>query len=141
MVGSWFLFLEYWPGGHVCAGAVSYTHLDQITQISDFILYALKIKKGRLAYETGLSNYTPEGNLSQYEYEMFTAAWPDFEFVNAHIIVDKLSLIKDEGTVNRFRQASRYTDIGHETVRSALVDGGWRGKTETEIAGIAERCV
>ncbi len=111
---------------------------DQITQISDFIKDELKIRKGRLAYETGLSNYTPEGNLSQYEYEMFTAALPGLEFVNAHIIVDRLSLIKDEGTINRFREASRYTDVGHEAVREALVNGGWKGKTETEIAGIAE---
>ncbi|MEA4884025.1 MAG: hypothetical protein VB144_10310 [Clostridia bacterium] len=51
----------------------------------------------------------------------------------------RLWLIKDEGTINRFREASRCADIGHEAVRAALANGGWRGKTE--IAGIAEHAM
>ncbi|NLA27810.1 MAG: aminopeptidase P family protein, partial [Firmicutes bacterium] len=109
---------------------------DQITQISDFIAEDLGCDKGRIGYETGLSNYLPEGNLSQYEYESFRKALPGAEFINAHAIVDRLSLIKDEGTMNRFREASRQVDLGHQAVYEALVNGGFKNLTETEIAGI-----
>ncbi len=110
---------------------------DQITQISDFIAEELGCGKGRIGYETGLSNYLPEGNLSHYEYESFRKALPGAEFINAHAIVDRLSLIKDEGTMNRFREASRQVDLGHQAVYKAIVDGGFKNLTETEIAGIA----
>lgn len=110
---------------------------DQITQISDFIKEDLACVKGRIGYETGLSNYLPEGNLSQYEYESFRKALPGADFINAHAIVDRLSLIKDQGTMNRFREASRQVDLGHRAVYEALVDGGFKNLTETEIAGIA----
>ena len=46
-------------------------------------------------------------------------------------------MIKDEGTINRFKEASRIVDIGHEAVYNALKNGGWKGMTETEIAGLA----
>ena len=110
---------------------------DQITQIADFIKDELKCGKGRIGYETGISNYLPEGNLTQYEYEAFRAALPEATFINAHHIVDRLSLIKDEGTMNRFREASRLTDIGHRAVYEALINGGFKNLTETEISGIA----
>jgi Xaa-Pro aminopeptidase len=87
--------------------------------------------------ESGMSNYLPEGNLTHYEYEQFSAALPNAELVNAHDIVDQLALIKDAGTINRFREASRITDIGHQAVYDAIKDGGYRGMTETEISGIA----
>lgn len=108
---------------------------DQITQIADFIKDELKCGKGRIGYETGISNYLPEGNLTQYEYEAFRAALPEATFINAHHIVDRLSLIKDEGTMNRFREASRLTDIGHRAVYEALINGGFKNLTETEIWG------
>ena len=110
---------------------------DQITQISDFIKEDLDQGTGRIGYETGLSNYLPEGNLTQYEYESFRKALPGAELINAHEIVDSLSLIKDEGTMNRFREASRQVDVGHRAVYEALIDGGFKSLTETEIAGIA----
>lgn len=109
---------------------------DQVTQISDFIKEELKIGKGRIGYETGLSNYLPEGNLTQYEYESFKTALPGLEFINAHQIIDRLSLIKDEGTINRFREASRQVDLGQKAVYEALADGGFKKLTETEVAGI-----
>lgn len=84
-----------------------------------------------------MSNYLPEGNLTHYEYERFSAALPGCELVNAHTIIDKLSVIKDAGTINRFRDASRIVDIGHQAVFDALKDGGYRGMTETGIAGLA----
>ena len=111
--------------------------MDQITQISDFIKDCLGGKKGRIGFESGMSNYLPEGNITLFEYESFKAALSDCELVNAHAIIDKLALIKDEGTINRFREASRIVDIGHKAVKEAISNGGWKGMTETEIAGIA----
>jgi len=110
---------------------------DQIGQIADFIDEDLGCAKGVVGFETGMSNYLPEGNLTQYEYESYRAALPDARFVNCHTIVDRLALIKDEGTLNQFREASRIVDAGHRAVYEAIADGGYKGMTETEIAGIA----
>jgi Xaa-Pro aminopeptidase len=110
---------------------------DQIEQIADFIRDVLKNGRGRVGIESGMSNYLPEGFLTHYEYEQYRAALPDAELVNAHTIVDRLALIKDQGTINRFREASRIVDAGHKAVRAALSNGGWKGMTETEIAGLA----
>ncbi len=110
---------------------------DQISQISDFIKDQLPAGKGRIGIESGMSNYLPEGNLTHYEYEQFNAALESCELVNAHEIIDGLALIKDEGTINRFREASRIVDAGHQVVYEAIKDGGWKGMTETEIAGLA----
>jgi len=110
---------------------------DQIEQISDCIGDYLKGGKGRVGIESGMSNYLPEGNLTHYEYQQFQAALPAAELVNAHTIVDRLALIKDTGTINRFREASRIVDEGHRAVFEALSNGGYQGMTETEIAGLA----
>ncbi len=110
---------------------------DQIEQIADFIKELLKNGKGRVGIESGMSNYLPEGWLTHYEYQQFDAAMPEAELVNAHGIVDRLSLVKDPGTINRFREASRIVDVGHREVFKALQNGGWKGMTETEIAGLA----
>ena len=112
--------------------------MDQITIIADFIKDILKGKKGRIGYETGVSNYLPEGNLTHFEFEGFQDALAGSKLVNAHAIIDRLSLIKDEGTINRFRKASRIVDEGHKAVKEAISNGGWKkGMTETEVAGIA----
>ncbi len=110
---------------------------DQIDQISEYIKDLLKNGKGRVGIESGMSNYLPEGNLTHYEYQQFEAALSNAELVNAHTIIDKLSMIKDEGTINRFKEASRIVDVGHQAVYEALQNGGWKGMTETEIAGLA----
>jgi len=110
---------------------------DQITAISDFIKQYLKGGKGTVGIESGMSNYLPEGPLTHYEYEAFSAALADAKLVNAHDIIDRLALIKDKGTQNRFREASRLVDIGHEAVYNAIKDGGYKGMTETEIGGLA----
>ena len=110
---------------------------DQISVISDFILGYLKDGKGVVGIESGMSNYLPEGNLTHYEFEQLSAALPHAKLVNAHEIVDRLSLIKDLGTINRFREASRIVDVGHQAVFESIKDGDFLGKTETEIAGIA----
>ncbi len=110
---------------------------DQIELISDLILDLIKNGKGRLGIESGMSNYLPEGNLTHFEYEQFQAAMPDVEFVNSHTIIDRLALIKDQGTINRFREASRIVDVGHQAVFDAISQGGYKGMTETEIAGLA----
>lgn len=110
---------------------------DQIELISEFIKERLPNGRGRVGIESGMSNYLPEGNLTHYEYERFSAALPGCELVNAHTIIDKLALIKDPGTINRFREASRLVDIGHQAVFEALKNGGYQGMTETEIAGLA----
>jgi len=111
--------------------------MDQIDQISECIREMLDGRTGKLGIEDGMSNYLPEGNLTHYEYERLRAAFPAAELVNAHTLIDRLATIKDEGTINRFREASRIVDVGHEAVFEALQDGGYRGMTETEIAGIA----
>ncbi len=110
---------------------------DQIEQIADFISDILGNGRGRVGIESGMSNYLPEGFLTHYEYEQYRAALPDAELVNAHTIVDRLALIKDQGTINRFREASRIVDEGHKAVNEALSNGGYKGLTETEIAGMA----
>ena len=110
---------------------------DQIEQISDVIREALPKGRGRLGIESGMSNYLPEGWLTHYEYERFSTALEGVELVNAHGIVDAVSLIKDPGTIARFREASRMVDVGHAAVLEAISNGGWKGRTETEIAGIA----
>jgi Xaa-Pro aminopeptidase len=110
---------------------------DQISLVSDLIGPHLRSGKGVVGIESGMATYLPEGNLTQYEYQRLVAALPDAQFVNAHDIVDRLSLIKDEGTINRFREASRIVDVGHQAVLDAIKDGGYRGMTETEIAGLA----
>ncbi len=111
--------------------------MNQIAQISDFIKEELGVKKGRIGFESGLSNYLPEGNMTLFEYESFKGALSDCTFVNAHHIIDELAIIKDEGTINRFREASRIVDEGHKAVKEAISKGGWKNLTETEIAGIA----
>lgn len=109
---------------------------DQITQVSDLIDSYLP-KGGRVGVEAGMSNYTPEGYLTYYEYNALKAALPKCEFINDHDIIDRLAVIKDEGTINRFREASRIVDAGHEEVLAEIKNGGWKGMTETQIAGIA----
>ncbi len=110
---------------------------DQIEQIADFIRENIRGGKGRVGIESGMSNYLPEGWLTHYEFEQYRDALAGSELVNAHTIVDRLALIKDAGTINRFREASRIVDEGHKAVRAAIDNGGWKGMTETEIAGIA----
>jgi len=110
---------------------------DQIELIADYIKDLIPAGRGRVGIESGMSNYLPEGNLTHYEYERFAAALAGCELVNAHTIVDRLALIKDPGTINRFREASRIVDIGHQAVYDAIRGGGWKGMTETEIAGLA----
>lgn len=111
--------------------------MDQISTLSDFIKDDLGIGKGRLGYEDGMSTYTAEGNLTHYEYTHLKEALAGFDFVNAHEIIDTLSIIKDQGTINRFREASRIVDEGHKAARAALEHGGFKGMTEAVIAGIA----
>ena len=109
---------------------------DQISQISDMINELLP-RGGRVGVEAGMSNYLPEGYLTYYEYNACKDAMPGCELVNAHEIIDKLQMIKEPGLINRFRKASCIVDIGHEAVLNEIKDGGWKGMTETEIAGIA----
>lgn len=110
---------------------------DQITAVSDLVKSYLKGGKGVVGVEAGMSNYLPEGYLTHYEYQAFEAAMPDAKLVNALDIVDRLSVIKDEGTINRFRKAGQITDVGHAAVFDAIKNGGFTKYTETEIAGIA----
>jgi Xaa-Pro aminopeptidase len=116
--------------------------MDQVALISDFIRETVGVTRGRVGIETGISNYLPEGNLTHYEYERFAEALGGgCQLVNAHSIVDRLSIIKDLGTINRFREASRIVDVGHAAVREALGGGGWKGMTETEVAGLAAQAM
>lgn len=110
---------------------------DQITAISELVLSYLRDGQGTVGIETGMGSYLPEGHLTHYEYERFAAVLPKAQLVNAHDLVDRLALIKDQGTINRFREASRIVDVGHQAVYDAIIGGGYKGMTETEIAGLA----
>lgn len=110
---------------------------DQIAVLSMLIKPYLKGGKGVVGMETGMGNYLPEGHLTLFEYLMLKAAMPKAHFQNAHDIIDGLSLIKDEGTINRFREASRIVDVGHKAVYDAIKDGGYAKMTETEVGGLA----
>jgi Xaa-Pro aminopeptidase len=110
---------------------------DQISLLSNTIRQSLKSGKGVVGIESGMGTYLPEGHITLYEYESLRQALPSAEFRNAHELIDRLSLIKDEGTINRFREASRIVDVGHQAVYDAIKGGGYRGMSETEVAGIA----
>ena len=110
---------------------------DQVTAISELVLSYLQGGQGVVGIETGMGSYLPEGHLTHYEYERFAAALPNARLANAHDVIDRLALIKDQGTINRFREASRIVDIGHQAVYDAIKGGGYKGMTETEIAGLA----
>ena len=110
---------------------------DQITAVSDLVKSYLPESGGVVGVEAGMSNYLPEGNLTHYEYEAFEAALAGHKLVNALDIVDRLSVIKDEGTINRFRKAGEMADAGHQAVYAAIIDSGFKKFTETQIAGIA----
>jgi len=109
---------------------------DQVSVLCDLIRPHLKGGRGTVGIESGMGTYLPEGHMTLYEYQCLTAALPDARLVNSHDLVDALSLIKDQGTINRFREASRIVDVGHRAVYEAL-HGGYAGMTETEIAGLA----
>ena len=111
--------------------------IDQMAQVAECIRESLPDGRGRVGIEDGMSNYLPEGNLTHYEYQRLAEELPGVELVNAHTLIDRLALIKDAGTINRFRRASRIVDVGHEAVLDALQGGGYQAMTETEIAGIA----
>ena len=128
---------ESWVGEDHVMGYAPMGGQDQITLVSDFVRQHLKGGRGVVGIESGMSNYLPEGHLTHMEYEAFRAALPDATLVNAHDIIDRLALIKDEGTINRFRKAGCIVDIGHQAVRAAIEGGGYQGMTETEIAGLA----
>ena len=128
---------DSWLGEEHVLGFAPMGGQDQIEQISDFIIDLLKGVKGRVGVESGMSNYYPEGFLTHYEYEKFRESLPDSVLINSHTIIDKLALIKDRGTINRFREASRIVDVGHQAVFEALRNGGYKGMTETEVAGLA----
>ncbi len=127
---------ESWLGEDNVMGFAPMGGMDQITQLSDAISQLLP-KGGRVGVEAGMSNYLPEGYLTHYEYCALQDALPGCQLVNAHEIIDRLQMIKEPGLINRFREASRIVDVGHEAVYAAIKNGGWRGMTETEVAGIA----
>jgi len=110
---------------------------DQVSLLVQLIKPYLKGGKGIVGMETGMGTYLPEGHLTLFEYVVLKAALPRASFKNAHDIIDELSMIKDEGTINRFREASRIVDIGHKAVLNAIKNGGYAGMTETEIGGLA----
>jgi Xaa-Pro aminopeptidase len=119
---------------------VSYAGLpgmEPIANVAKAMKQGLRGGRGRVAYEDGISVYTPEGYLTRYEHQVLQAELSEVELLDGHGIVDRLSLVKDAGTINRFREAGRICDAGHTALREAVTNGGWRGRTETEIAGIA----
>ena len=132
---------DAWVGTEHVLGYAPMGGQDQISVVSDLIKSYLKGGKGVVGIESGMAPYLPEGNLTHFEYECFQAALPEARLVNAHDLMDELSLVKDQGTINRFREASRMVDVGHQAIYAAIKDGGYRGMTETEIAGLAAQAM
>jgi Xaa-Pro dipeptidase len=129
---------ETWLDAEHVLGYAPMGGQDPVTVLSQLLERCLpRSGKGTVGIETGMSCYLPEGNLTSYEHERLAAALGDTRLINAHDIVDALSLIKDAGTVARFREASRIVDLGHRAVYDALKNGGYQGMTETELAGLA----
>jgi len=128
---------DSWLGEEYVLGYGPMGGQDQITLLANLIQPHLKGGKGVVGIESGTGTYLPEGHITQYEYESLQKALPKVRLQNAHDIIDLLSMIKDEGTINRFREASRIVDIGHREVLKSIADGGYKGMTETEIAGLA----
>ncbi len=128
---------ETWLDADRVLGYIGQPGLEPIPNIARVIREDVRITRGRVAYEDGISVYTPEGYLTRYEHACLQASLPDTELVDAHEIIDRLSLVKDAGTINRFREAGRICDTGHAAVRDAVVNGGWKALTETEVGGIA----
>jgi Xaa-Pro aminopeptidase len=128
---------ETWIEDDRIIGYFGGTGLTPVPNIAALIRETVKGARGRIGFEDGISVFTPEGYLTKHEYDLLTSELPDAEFVDVHGIIDGLSLIKDQGTINRFREAGRICDIGHEAVRAAVSNGGYKKITETEVGGIA----
>jgi Xaa-Pro aminopeptidase len=127
---------ETWLDADHVLGYVGMPGMEPIPNIARLIKEQLKVTRGRIGYEDGISVYTPEGYLTRYEHALLQDSVPDAELVDAHAIIDRLSLVKDEGTINRFREAGRICDLGHQAVYEAVRNGGWRKLTEADIGGI-----
>ena len=128
---------ETWLDTEHVLGYIGMPGMEPIPSIARLITDQLKVKHGRVAYEDGISVYTPEGYLTRYEHAQLQEHLPGTELVDAHAIIDRLSLLKDRGTINRFREAGRICDCGHQAVYEAVRNGGWKTLTETQVAGIA----
>jgi len=128
---------ETWIDAEHIFGYVGMPGMEPMPNIARVLKDEFKLKRGRIAYEDGISVYTPEGYLTRYEYEALQSELAGFELVDGHEIIDRLSLFKDQGTINRFREAGRICDIGHKAVYDAVTNGGWKNLTETAVAGIA----
>jgi hypothetical protein len=68
----------------------------------------------------------PEGKPTYFTFVV--DALPGFEWINSHDIIDALSLIKDKGTIERFRTASLIVDEGHKACEHGIGPFGdeWR---------------
>jgi len=128
---------ETWLDADRVIGYLGMPGMEPIPSIAALLKDCLRGGRGRVGYEDGISVYTPEGYLTRYEHRLLEAELPGVELVDAHEIIDRASLIKDAGTINRFREAGRMCDVGHQAVLDAVRNGGWRGRTEAEIGGIA----
>ena len=127
---------ETWLDADHVLGYLGLPGMEPIPNIATVIKDQLEVTRGRIGYEDGISVYTPEGYLTRYEHARLQEHLPGLELVDAHEIVDRLSLLKDRGTINRFREAGRICDVGHQAVYEAVCHGGWKKLTETEVAGI-----
>jgi Xaa-Pro aminopeptidase len=128
---------ETWLDVDHVVGYAGMPGMEPIPNIARLIKEQIKGPRGRIGYEDGISVYTPEGYLTRYEHAQLQDHLPGAELVDAHEIVDRVSLIKDSGTTNRFREAGRICDLGHQAVYEAVRNGGWQKLTETEVGGIA----
>jgi Xaa-Pro aminopeptidase len=128
---------ESWLGEDNVLGYAPVGGMDQITQISTFIREEVGVTKGRIGVEIGMCQIPTDGTLTYMEYVGFEKELDGCELVSADHIMDRVTLIKDEGTINRIAEASRIVDIGHYALKEEMMNGGWKGMTETVVSGVA----
>ena len=87
------------------------------------MLFKETIRTEKICITRSRKAYLPEGNLTHFEHLALEAALPDARLVNALDIVDRLSMIKDEGTINRFRCPEEETGFRYENAILITEDG------------------
>jgi len=97
---------------------------DQVTAIRS-LFYPIFRWSGRGGIETGMGSYLPEGHLTHYEYDDLPRRCPRRGSSTRTI---SLTACTHQGssTINRFREASRIVDVGHQrcTMRSRAAATG-----------------
>ncbi len=109
----------------------------QITMMKKIfeIIKRLGLESATIGYESGSSAYLPEGFITHSEYQEMVERLPNGKFVDAHKIMDDLTMVKEDEEVRLMRQATAIVDCAHMELRRVLK----AGMSEKQVAGIAEK--